>query len=63
MINDVKSFFEVEEYYNAYVLPVFDFGCVVWGTTLIMFPLSISLSQSFINLINASLTKMTFPKS
>ena len=23
----------LKQYYNAYVLPVFDFGCVVWGNT------------------------------
>ena len=22
-----------KQYYNSYVLPVFDFGCVVWGNT------------------------------
>ena len=23
----------LKQYYNSYVLPVFDFGCVVWGNT------------------------------
>ena len=23
----------LKQYYNAYVLPMFDFGCVVWGNT------------------------------
>ena len=23
----------LKQYYNPYVLPVFDFGCVVWGNT------------------------------
>ena len=24
----------LKQYYNSYVLPVFDFGCVVWGNTI-----------------------------
>ena len=23
----------LKQYYNSYVLPVFDYGCVVWGNT------------------------------
>ena len=23
----------LKQYYNSYVLPVFDFGCIVWGNT------------------------------
>ena len=24
----------LKQYYNSYVLPVFDFGCVIWGNTI-----------------------------
>ena len=24
----------LKQYYNPYVLPVFDFGCIVWGNTI-----------------------------
>ena len=33
LLSEYVNQISLKQYYNAYVLPVFDLGCVVWGNT------------------------------